>query len=132
MIVVDTNVLVDVLSADPRWMPWSLSQLAKARSSDALGINLIVYAELCTHEPTATLIDEFLADSKIALLPLTTNVARRAAAAFLAYRRRKGVKTGVLPDFFIGAHALVDGHTLLTRDAARYRTYFKGLALICP
>ncbi len=113
-------------------MSWSLSQLAQARSTGPLGINLIVYAELCTHEPTAALIDEFLADSKIALLPLSTIVARRAAAAFLTYRRRKGVKTGVLADFFIGAHALVGGYTLLTRDASRYRTYFNGLKLISP
>ena len=132
MILVDTNVIVDVLSADPRWSGWSIARLIEARAADRLCINLIVYAELCTDPSTAAVVDRFLADNKIADVPMTTDMGRRAAAAFRTYRQRKGVKTGVLPDFFIGAHAQSEGCTLLTRDAARYRTYFKGVKLICP
>ena len=76
--------------------------------------------------------DDFLKDAKIEIKHLGTNAAQAAAKAFVQYRKQGGGKTGVLPDFFIGAQALTEGWTLLTRDAARYRTYFPKLDLICP
>lgn len=132
MILVDTNVLIDVLRADPVWLPWSSQQLMLARHAGALGINYVVYAELHVHEQAAAVADAMLDEVGIAVLESTRESARLAAAAFRRYRERGGVRAGVLPDFFIGGQALAQGWPLLTRDAARYRTYFPELQLICP
>ena len=132
MILVDTNVLLDVYKADPVWLPWSLQQLRHAAHSDGLSTNMVVYAELAGHPAQPAEIDTFLDTLGIATLDLTRPAARLAGQAFRAYRQRGGTKTGVLPDFFIGAHAQAEGLTLLTRDAGRYRTYFPKIKMICP
>ena len=132
MILVDTNILIDVLKADPVWLLWSAQHLMLARQAGPVFVNYVVYAELNTHESTAAQADAMLDDLGIAICDLTRESARIAARAFGQYRNRGGNKSGVLPDFFIGAHAQAEGWTLLTRDAARYKTYFPKLKLICP
>ncbi len=132
MILVDTNVWIDILKIDPVWHPWSFNALKQARDGEGVAINPIIYAELCAHTTPPSLIDEFLHDVQATYLPLEKTAASLAGQAFWAYRSRKGNKTGVLPDFFIGAHAQADKLTLLTRDGARYKTYFPKVKLICP
>jgi predicted nucleic acid-binding protein len=131
MILVDTNVFVDVIHTDPIWLDWSLRQLSKAKTQSIV-TNFVVYAELHTHDTAGPHIDAFLDKLEVQVLDLSRPAAQLAAHAFRAYRQRGGTKTGVLPDFIIGAHALADGHKLLTRDAGRYKTYFPKIKLICP
>lgn len=131
MILLDTNVLLDVFKSDPIWMPWSAQQLQLARTQ-GLAINIVVYAELAGYPGLDFDLDAFLDEQSITLLEISRSAAREAAVAFRRYRQRGGSRTGVLPDFFIGAQALAQGWRLLTRDAARYRTYFPELELICP
>ncbi len=131
MIFVDTNVLLDIYKADPIWMPWSLKNLRSAKAGQ-LGINMVVYAELAGHPAEPAHLDSFLDMLNIQMLELPRPAARLAGLAFKEYRQRGGTQTGVLPDFFIGAHAQAEGHKLLTRDAGRYKTYFPKIKLICP
>jgi predicted nucleic acid-binding protein len=131
MILVDTNVLLDIYKADPIWMPWSLKNLRSAQPGQ-LGINMVVYAELAGHPAEPAHLDQFLDMLSIQMLELSRPAARLAGLAFREYRQRSGTKTGVLPDFFIGAHAQAEGHQLLTRDAGRYKSYFPKIKLICP
>ena len=131
MILVDTNVLLDIYRADAIWMPWSLQHLQQAKPGQ-LALNMVVYAELAGHPAEPANLDEFLEMLGIQMLELSRPAARLAGLAFRSYRQRGGTKTGVLPDFFIGAHALAEGYKLLTRDAGRYKTYFPKIKLICP
>jgi predicted nucleic acid-binding protein len=132
MILVDTNVFVDVIYQDPIWFDWSLRELSLAKAQNAILTNYVVYAELHTHDTAGPHIDAFLHQLQAQVHELTRSAAQIAACAFRAYRQRGGTKTGVLPDFFIGAHAQAEGYKLLTRDAGRYKTYFPKLKLICP
>ena len=131
MILVDTNVLLDIYRADAIWMPWSLKHLQEAKPGQ-LALNMVVYAELAGHPAEPANLDEFLEMLGIQMLELSRPAARLAGLAFRSYRQRGGTKTGVLPDFFIGAHAQAEGYKLLTRDAGRYKTYFPKIKLICP
>ena len=131
MILVDTNVLLDIYRADAIWMPWSLQHLQQAKPGQ-LAINMVVYAELAGHPAEPANLDEFLEMLDIQMLELPRSATRLAGLAFRNYRQRGGTKTGVLPDFFIGAHAQAEGYKLLTRDAGRYKTYFPKIKLICP
>jgi predicted nucleic acid-binding protein len=132
MTLVDTNIFVDVLHQDPVWLDWSLSQLHKAQQLGGLVTSYVVYAELHTHNTAGPHVDHFLSQLSVQVQDLTRPAARLAGQAFRAYRQRGGTKTGVLPDFFIGAHAQAEGLTLLTRDAGRYKTYFPKIKMICP
>ena len=132
MILVDSNVLIDVMKNDPVWADWSLQQLRWAKANDKLAINAIIYAELAVAYGTAAELDAVLKPVGIEMAALTPPAAFLASQAFLRYRKAKGIKSGVLPDFFIGAQAQVEGWRLLTRDAARYRSYFPSVRLICP
>lgn len=133
MLLVDTNVILDVIEEDARWAGWSQAQLDAASLRGPLAINLIVYAELSVAFRGVEELDAVLEEGGFRLEPMPREALFLAGKAFLAYRKRKGaVKTGVLPDFFIGAHAAVAGVALLTRDARRYRTYFPKLELISP
>ncbi len=130
-VLVDSNVLLDVLIPDPVWEGWSSEALAAAAESWPLVINPIVFAEVSVgfdriEELEAALPPELRRE------PLPREAAFLAGKAFRAYRRRGGARLAPLPDLFIGAHAAVRGYTLLTRDAARYRTCFPRLALIVP
>jgi predicted nucleic acid-binding protein len=130
--LLDTNIIIDVLMADQVWMAWTAQQLLAAKQRGKLCINIVVYAECCAQPYTQSKIDAFLQDMQIEIASISTMAAKSAAQAFLDYRQRGGNKTGVLPDFFIGAQAQSEGFTLLTRDAARYRTYFPEIKWICP
>jgi len=132
LILVDTNVLIDIVSDDPLWAEWSQRRLAAAATQDQLAINDIVYAELSVRYATIEELDAMLRDAQLVSVPIPRTALFLAGKAFQRYRTAGGVKTGVLPDFFIGAHAVVSDSVLVTRDAARYPTYFPGIKLIAP
>jgi predicted nucleic acid-binding protein len=132
LILVDTNVFVDLWTRDRTWADWSEEALARAAEAGPLGVNPIIYAELCLGFDRDSLLEEALAGAGVRRLPLPYQAAWPAARAFAAYRKRGGRRSAPLPDFFIGAHALVEGLTLLTRDPRRYRSYFPELRLIAP
>ena len=132
MILVDSIVLIDVMQDDPVWADWSAAQLQRARATQKLAINVVILAELSVNYETLAEIKVVLDAVGIVTKALPEEAAFAAGHAFVKYRRRKGIKTGVLPDFLIGAHAQASGYTLLTRDVARYKTYFPDLALIHP
>lgn len=132
MILFDTNVLLDIATADPIWLAWSEEELRRAATKNPIAINPIIYAELAPVFASATDLDQWLNPLVFVRLPLPYEAAWLAAQAFLKYRRRGGAKTSPMPDFYIGAHAEVESHTLVTRDMARYRTYFPKVKLITP
>lgn len=132
MILVDSNIWIDIMAGPSDWREWSVQQLKQARALGGLTINPVIYAELSATFDSKAALDAALAPLKLRNTPLSEEAAFLAGQAFWQYRQRKGTKTGVLPDFFIGAHAKAEGWTLLTRDTARYQTYFPGVALICP
>lgn len=130
-IIVDSNVLLDVLTGDPRWLQWSANAIAEAHDTGALVINPVIYAEISVHYSTIELVEDAL-PATLVREPIPYSAAFLAGKVFLTYRRHGGQKRSPLPDFFIGAHAAVAGYRLLTRDATRYRTYFPRLAIIAP
>ncbi len=130
--LVDTNVLLDLLTEDPVWLSWSARALAQAGDRSRLMINPIIYAEISVGFGTIEALDAALPEAFVEREPISYDAAFLAGKAFAAYRRRGGTKRSPLPDFFIGAHAAIAGHRLLTRDAARYRTYFPAVSLIAP
>lgn len=132
MFLVDTNVLLDLVTEDPAWAAWSQAELEAAALLGPLGINDVVYAELSVRYRDIADLDAMIALAQLDHLPMPRQALFLAGKAFQAYRRTGGSRTGVLPDFFIGAHAAVTGLTLITRDAARYRTYFPNLAVRTP
>jgi hypothetical protein len=132
MLLVDTNVLIDVLEDDPRWADWSISQLQGQSKVHQLAVNPIIYAELSLAFATVEALDRALADLGLALIELPRPALFLAGKAFLRYRRQGGEKSNVLPDFFIGAHAAVSGLLLLTRDTRRYAAYFPSVSVIAP
>jgi predicted nucleic acid-binding protein len=132
VILVDTNVLLDVLAPRNAWTDWSTGQLDAAALDGPIAINDVVYAELCVRATTIDEVDEAVEDFGLVLLSIPRLALFNAAKAFAEYRRRGGTKANVLPDFFIGAHAMTVGIPLLTRDSRRYRSYFPGLDLIAP
>lgn len=131
-VLVDSNVLLDVMTGDPVWFSWSSAALEQAADTARLVINAIVYAEVSARYSRIEDLEAALPVGMIEREPIPYAAAFLAAKAFLVYRRRGGTKLSPLPDFFIGAHAAVAGYRLLTRDTARYRTYFPTLGLICP
>lgn len=131
-VLVDSNVLLDVLTKDPQWSAWSSTQLAAVADRNGLAINPIVYAEVSIGFERIEELDEALPPETFVRLPLPWPAAFLAGKCFLAYRRAGGTRRSPLPDFFIGAHAAVERMSLLTRDTARYRTYLPQLVLIAP
>jgi predicted nucleic acid-binding protein len=129
---VDSNVLLDVLTEDERWFPWSSDSLARCANAWVLAINPIIYAEVSIRFARIEELDDALSEQDFERLPVPYAAAFLAGKAFLRYRRRGGVRHAPLPDFFIGAHAAVSGLRLLTRDPSRYRSYFPRLPLIAP
>lgn len=132
MTLVDTNVLLDLVTDDPVWADWSIAQLEVASLNGPLYINDVVYAELGTRYDRIEHLDQFIAQAGIEILPIPRAALFLAGKAFAQYRKSGGTRTGVLPDFFIGAHAAVGRLPLLTRDEGRYRTYFPKLELVVP
>lgn len=130
--MVDTNVLIDLVQDDATWGQWSEAQLYAALQRGNLVINPLGYVELVPAFDDMPALDAFLKLAKITVKDIPRQAVYLAGEAFLRYRKSKGTKTGVLVDFFIGAQAQSEGWTILTRDAARYKTYFSGVKLICP
>jgi hypothetical protein len=132
MLLVDTNVLVDVLQNEPQWADWSIAQMRAQSSLHALVINPIIYAEVSLSFSTLEALDDVVGTLALELREIPRPALFLAAKAFAQYRRRGGSKLQVLPDFFIGAHAAVEGWPLLTRDARRFKTYFPTLEVLAP
>ena len=130
--LVDSNVLLDVLTQDPQWYTWSSNALAAEADRQVIAINPIIYAEVSVGFQRIEDLDAALPAGSIHRLALPWEAGFLAGKCFVAYRARGGTKSSPLPDFYIGAHASVSRMTLLTRDAARYRTYFPKLKLIAP
>lgn len=132
MILVDTNVLLDVVTDDPQWAEWSQAQLDTASLTDRLAINPVIYSELSIAFARIEELESVVADARLAFEEMPREALFLAGKAFLDYRRRHGTKQGVLPDFYIGAHAAVMQWPILTRDVGRYRGYFPTVPLITP
>jgi hypothetical protein len=133
MILVDSNILIDVATNDPIWQDWSRRQLDRsALVGEDLLINDVVYAEISVRYPSAEVLDNVLASIRISMAQIPREALFLAARAFQRYRAAGGIRTGVLPDFFIGAHAVVTLSPLITRDPRRFRNYFPGIELIAP
>jgi hypothetical protein len=131
-VLVDSNVLLDVLTEDRRWYRWSSEALARCAESGIVALNPIVYAEVSVGFARIEEVDAAFPASYFERLQLPWEAAFLAGQCFLQYRRRGGARRSRLPDFYIGAHAAVTGMRLLTRESARYRTYFPRLRLIAP
>lgn len=131
-VLVDANVLLDVLTDDPQWYGWSAQQLDACAADAELCINPIIYAEVSVGFERIEELDDAVPPDTFTRLELPWEAGFLAGKSFLQYRRAKGSRTSPLPDFYIGAHAAIEGMVLLTRDARRYRTYFPKLELICP
>lgn len=132
MLLVDTNVLVDILQDDRQWADWSIGQLRAQSALHELAINPVVYAEISLSFSTLEALERVVATLELAMREIPRPALFLAGKAFARYRKRGGNKAQVLPDFFIGAHAAVEGWPLLTRDPRRFRTYFPGLQVLAP
>lgn len=132
MLLVDTNVLIDVLENDPEWAEWSLRQLRQRAQLTPLAINPIIYAELSVAFSSIEALNEAVDTMQLRHLELPRPALFLAGKAFTRYRQQGGAKSNVVADFFIGAHAAVAGLPLLTRDTRRYRAYFPTVELIAP
>ena len=132
MLLIDTNVLVDVLQDDPQWAEWSIEQLRAQAKIHELVINPVIYAELSLSFSTLESLERVVANMELTMREIPRPALFLAGKAYLQYRRRGGSKGQVMPDFFIGAHAAVEGWPLLTRDASRFRTYFPRLEVVAP
>jgi predicted nucleic acid-binding protein len=131
-IMVDSNVLLDLMTEDTRWFSWSAEAVEKAADRFRLVINPIIFAEVSIRYSRIEDLEAALPKAMLDREPIPYEAAFLAGKCFLVYQQRGGAKRSPLPDFFIGAHAAVAGYRLLTRDAARYRSYFPRLALIAP
>ena len=132
MLLVDTNVLVDVLEDDPQWADWSVGQLRAQSKIHRLAINPIIYAELSLTFSTAEALDSAIENLDLTMVEIPRPALFLAGKAFIRYRRQGGTKTNVLGDFFIGAHAAVSRHAVLTRDTRRYASYFPSVVMVSP
>jgi len=130
MILVDTNVLLDVIENDAEWATRSQEKLDAASATDALAINPVIYSELSIAFARIEELEAVIADASLTVEPIPREALFLAGKAFLNYRRGRGTKLSVLPDFYIGAHAAVMQWAILTRDVSRYRTYFPTVSLI--
>lgn len=132
MILVDSNVLLDVVTDDAQWRSWSAAALSDAVLTGTVAINQLVYAEVSIAYRRVQELDAVLNRLRIQRADLPWEAAHLAGQAFLSYRRSDGQKSSPMPDFYIGAHAQASGAQLLTRDVRRYRTDFPDVSLIAP
>ena len=132
MILVDTNVILDLIGDDAHWADWSEEQLQAAALEGPLLINSVVYAEVSVRYQTLEALDSFVDGVGLELSDIPRSALFLAGKAFSAYRRAGGARISVLPDFFIGAHAAMLKIPILTRDVRKYRTYFPNVELISP
>lgn len=131
-VLVDSNVLLDLMTEDPVWYAWSAATVERIADRSRMVINAIIYAEVSVRYSSIEDLEDALPRGMLERATMPYEAGFLAGKAFLAYRRRGGEKRSPLPDFLIGAHAAVSGYHLLTRDAARYRAYFPRLTLIAP
>lgn len=131
-IMIDSNVLLDVLTEDEKWFEWSAAQISRCAEHAVLCINPVIYAEVSIGFAQIEDLEAALPEDAFVRVHLPFEAAFLAGKCFMRYRRAGGLKRSPLPDFLIGAHAAVAKMTLLTRDNSRYRTYFPTLALISP
>ena len=132
MILVDTNVLLDVFADDAEWSDWSQDRLDSASATDTLAINSVIYSELSIAFDRIEELEAVIKEASLTIEEIPREALFLAGKAFLRYRRSRGTKKSVLPDFYIGAHAAVMQWPLLTRDVTRYRSYFPTVSLIAP
>ena len=132
MILVDSNILLDILTIDPQWYDWSTSKLSLIAESHELIINDIIYAEISICFERIEDLEETFSGNFFKIMPMSKEALFLAGKAFLQYKSNNGTKNSVLPDLFISAHASVLGIPLITRDTGRYKTYFPKLQLITP
>ena len=132
MTLVDSSVLLDVLTNGQVWADWSQAQLEQAAAAGPLVINDVIYAEISARYPSVDVVDSVIRDAGVDVVPIPRSALFLAGKAYLRYRAAGGVRTGVLSDFFIGAHAQAERLPLLTRDVRRYRSYFPNVELIAP
>jgi len=132
VLIVDTDVLVDVLQDEPRWADWSIGQLRAQSKVHELVINPVIYAELSLMFEAVEALDAAVEQMELRFLELPRPALFLAGKAFVRYRREGGNKQNVLPDFLIGAHAAVQSCGILTRDSRRYRSYFPTVGLLTP
>jgi predicted nucleic acid-binding protein len=132
VILVDTNVLLDVFEDDEEWSDWSQDRLDSAGATDTLAINPVIYSELSIGFARIEELEAVIKEASLAMEDIPREALFLAGKAFLRYRRSRGTKRSVLPDFYIGAHAAVMQWPVLTRDVGRYRTYFPTVSLIAP
>jgi predicted nucleic acid-binding protein len=130
--LVDSNVLLDIITEDDEWLDWSSSALSACAERGRLVVNPLVYAEVSIGFSAIEDLDDALPAEYFVREALPWAAAFLAGKAFMQYRRRGGARPHPLPDFYIGAHAAIAGYTLLTRDARRYRTYYPKLRVIAP
>ena len=130
--LVDTCVIVDVLARDPTWERWSADALERCAEEGPLAVNPIIWAELAVGFSAIEALEAALPAPDWLRLPLPWEAGFLAGHCFGRYRRNGGARPRPLPDFYIGAHAAVEGLTVVTRDVARYHTYFPGVALVAP
>lgn len=130
--LVDSNVLLDILTGDPTWSDWSTIALATAAERGPLFINPIVYSEVSIRFSTVESLEAAMPPQDYRRAPLPWAAAFLAGKVFVDYRRNGGTRATALPDFYIGAHAAVSGLRLLSRDTRRYRTYFPTVDLLAP
>jgi hypothetical protein len=130
--LVDSNVILDIITEDDEWLDWSAAALSRAAGESSLVINPIVYAEVAARFARIEDLEEAVPRTYYERRPLPWEAAFVAGQCFVKYRRKGGTRRSPPPDFYIGAHAAVEGLTLLTRDPRRYRTYFPRLLIIAP
>jgi predicted nucleic acid-binding protein len=130
--LVDSSVLLDLLTEDPTWFQWSSTALESQAEHSLLVINPIIYAEVSIRFERIEDLEEALPSEMFRRDALPWEAAFLAGKCFVRYRRRGGARHSPLPYFYIGAHAAVAGMTLLTRDAGTYQRYFAGLAVVAP
>lgn len=131
-VLVDSNVILDIATDDAHWSAWSQEALAQAADEAQLVINPMIYAEVSVGFERIEDLEDAIPDAVFRREPLPYEAAFLAGKAFLTHQRRGGEKRSPMPEFYIGAHAAVSGFRLLTRDAARYRTYFPRIEIIAP
>jgi predicted nucleic acid-binding protein len=131
-VLIDSNVLIDLFSADPGWGEWSARRLVEQAGRDELLVNVVVLAEVAHGFATAKDMEAALDTASIGFEPIPREAGFRAGSAHRAYRLSGGSRERTLPDFLIGAHAVIRGYAILTRDTTGYRTYFPGVELISP
>jgi len=130
--MIDSSVLLDVVTRDPNWFEWSSEALGSAADDSELCINPLIYAETSIRFDSPKSFDDLFPESMLKREPLPYTAAFLAGRAHIAYKRRGGSRISPLPDFFIRAHAAVSGHRILTRDPRRFRRYFPSVELIAP